>query len=288
MSRQTEILQKHFGGRKLLIATRHHKDRVLRALLESHLGVEVIVTKTFDTDRFGTFTGEVPRQASPFDTVRQKCIAAHEATGVSLVLASEGSFGAHPVMGFVPADEEILLLKDFERQTEYRAKVISTATNFSGAEHFEWEQVLFFASQVKFPSHALIVKQNRESTTDVHKDIVDWATLKSSFYHFKQKYGKAFVETDMRAMHNPTRMKVIAEAGEKLLRVISTVCPICEAPGFEVTDVVRGLPCSYCSSPTPSARAFVHECQHCGHTETRPHPHKKQQEDPMYCDECNP
>jgi len=286
MDQQKLITDKFFAGRRLLIATKHQKENVLKPVLEEHLGVKAFATH-LDTDVFGTFSGEVDRLESPFATARQKCISAHELTGESLVLASEGSFGAHPFLDFVPADEEVLLLKDFEYKVEYRAKVISTHTNFSGAMHFEWEQVLFFASQVKFPSHAVIVKKDKHDVSEVVKDITDWPKLKECYYRFKNKYGRVFVETDMRAMHNPSRIKVIKEAALKLVEVIKTGCPICNSPGFEVIEVVRGLPCSNCNTATQTAKAYVHSCPFCGHTETRSL-EKNHKEDPMFCGECNP
>lgn len=286
MNRDNPVIRKFFGGRKMLIATKHQKEKVLQPLLEKMIGVQAVTTY-IDTDQFGTFTGEINRVRSAFDTARQKCLAAHELTGESLILSSEGSFGAHPVLGFVPADEEMLLLKDFKYDVEYRAKVISTQTNFAGAMHFEWEQVLFFASQVKFPSHGLIVKKEKDDTSEVIKDINDWSKLKEAYNYFKSKYGKAFVETDMRAMNNPSRMKVIEEAAQKLISVINTICPVCSSPGFEVKDVLKGLPCSCCNAPTQTAKAYVHGCQFCGHSENRSL-EKKQKEDPMFCDECNP
>lgn len=286
MNSDNAVIQKFFGGRKMLIATKHQKESVLKPVLEQHLGVQAVTTY-IDTDRFGTFTGEIDREKSAFETARQKCILANELTGEKLILASEGSFGAHPVLGFVPADEEMLLLKDFQYGVEYRAKVISTQTNFAGASHYEWDQVLFFASEVKFPSHGLIVKKEKDDTTHVLKNITDWTQLKEAFQYFKSKYGKAFVETDMRAMNNPSRMKVIEEAAHKLVNVIYTICPVCSSPGFEVKDVQKGLPCSYCNAPTQTAKAYVHHCQFCGHSETRSL-QKKEKEDPMFCDECNP
>lgn len=286
--RQKEIIEKYFGGRTLVIATRHQKEKVLKPLLEQALGVKVVVPKNFDTDDFGTFSGEVEREGSPLETARRKCMAAHESTGESLVLASEGSFGGHPVLGFLPSDEEILLLKDFRRDVEIKAKVISTSTNFSANEYCDWEPVLFFASQVSFPSHALIVRGAKDDYTEIHKGITDWQKLKDSFYYFQNKFGKAYIETDMRALYNPTRLKVIREAAEKLIGIVNTLCPVCEGPGFEVREVVKGLPCSQCSAPTQSVKAHVYICQHCGHAETKRFPHEKEKEDPMFCDECNP
>ncbi|MFX6226246.1 DUF6671 family protein, partial [Acinetobacter baumannii] len=74
------------------------------------------------------------RELNPLETARKKCYAAMELTGCNLAIASEGSFGAHPIIGFVPADEELLVLIDRKNNMEIKVKEISTATNFAGKE----------------------------------------------------------------------------------------------------------------------------------------------------------
>lgn len=281
-------IQRFFSGRRLVIATKHQKEQVIQPILEPVLGVECIVPAELDTDDFGTFSGEVERLQSPLETARNKCIRAHQLTGESLVVASEGSFGAHPVIGYLPANEEIILLKDFKNDFEIKAKVISTQTNFAGNEFFQWDQLLFFCCEASFPSHGLIVRPARKDYSEIHKGIHTWDRLKESFQYFKNRYGKVYVETDMRAMYNPTRMKVIEEAVEKLVKVISECCPTCGAPGFSVQQVIKGLPCKQCNASTPSPKAIVYVCQHCGHSETKGNPEQKEKEDPVFCNNCNP
>lgn len=281
-------IDKYFRDRTLVIATRHQKEQVLQPVLEQELGVRVVVPDRFDTDVFGTFSGEIERTVSPLEAARQKCIAAHKTTGESLVLASEGSFGAHPVIGFIPANEEILLLKDFKNELEIKVKHLSTQTNFIGNEYYDWEAVLYFAVQAKFPSHGLLIRRSKDDFSDIHKGITGWDHLKNSFCHFQNKYGKAYIETDMRAMYNPTRMKVIGEAVQKLINTGHSSCPLCKAPGFDVQRVIKGLPCGQCNTPTQSPKAYVYRCEVCGHEEERSTLKKKQKEDPMFCDECNP
>jgi len=72
----------------------------LAALLEKELGVICIVPENLDTDLLGTFSGEIERELSPMDAARQKCLLAMELTGADLAVASEGSFGAHPLLYF--------------------------------------------------------------------------------------------------------------------------------------------------------------------------------------------
>jgi hypothetical protein len=52
---------KLFKGRKIVVATKHQKGKVITPLLKKELGFECIVSQDIDTDVFGTFTGEIER-----------------------------------------------------------------------------------------------------------------------------------------------------------------------------------------------------------------------------------
>ncbi len=281
-------IQKQFSGRTLVVATMHGKEAILRPVMAQPLGVTVVAPGHFNTDLFGAFSGEVERSLPPLETARKKCDEAAARTGADLVLASEGCFGAHPVAGFLPANEEWLLLKDYAHDKEYRSRVLTTQTNFAGAAYEEYEEAAFFLTQVSFPSHAVILRKAKGDNTDLRKGIHSWEELRRTFRHFRDKYGTVFIETDMRAHFNPTRQKVIREAGEKLLAVLQRLCPVCEAPGFAIADVVPSLPCSQCHAPTRSVKAYRYLCQHCGHQAEETDAVKKMKEDPLHCDECNP
>ena len=119
------IYKQIFKGRKLLIATKHEKEKVIAPILEKELGVKCFVVKNFDTDKLGTFTGEIDRIDDPITTVRNKCIMAMELMNCDLAIASEGSFGAHPTIYFVPADDEFLIFIDKKNGLEIIAREIS-------------------------------------------------------------------------------------------------------------------------------------------------------------------
>jgi hypothetical protein len=89
-------------------------------------------------------------------------------------------------------------------------------------------------------------------------------------------------------MMNPMRRKVIASAGEKLMKKIKSICPTCSTPGFDVEDIVPGLPCEQCCLPTKSPLAFIFLCKKCSYKMRQDFPKDKTTEDPMYCDYCNP
>ena len=277
-----------FAGRKLVVASMHQKEVVIAPPIENILGVCCFVAKNFDTDQFGTFSGEIERKMSPLDTARLKCYAAMKANACDLAIASEGSFGPHPSMFFVPADDELLVLIDKKNELEIVAREISTNTNFSCKEVSSKGELIEFAEQAKFPSHGLIMKSGGLSNQQILKGIQDWELLVNTFDQQIQLYDSITIETDMRAFCNPTRMELIQKTVNKLIEKILSVCPSCHTPGFGITDRREGLPCSFCGFPTRSTFAHISTCQKCGHKKEEVYPHGKTNEDPMYCDNCNP
>lgn len=277
-----------FKGRRLLIATQHQKETVIAPVMEKELDVNCFTTTLFNTDDLGTFSGERDRKDDPITTVRQKCLTAMELANCDLGIASEGSFGPHPTLYFLPADEEVLIFIDKKNNLEVIVRELSTDTNFNGSPIHTEEELLTFAKAAKFPEHALIIKDSRDKFKALAKGITSDEQLKSTFKHFISTYGKAFVETDMRAMYNPTRMKVIQKAAIKLAGQINTNCPKCSWPGFGITEVVLGLPCGLCNTPTRSVRSYFYTCLKCSYTKEQLHPNGKPVEEPTYCDYCNP
>ena len=100
--------------------------------------------------------------------------------------------------------------------------------------------------------------------------------------------GGCYIETDMRAMQNPTRMQIIKEVCLKLINKLHSVCPECNYPGFGVVGAQAGLLCNSCSMPTRSTSAHIYQCKHCHYESKVLYPNGKESEDPMYCDFCNP
>ncbi|MFC5192068.1 DUF6671 family protein [Algoriphagus aquatilis] len=283
-----EKLNELFAGRKLVIATKHGKESVLKPLFDEDLGVECEVTTSLDTDLLGTFSGEIERTLDPISTARRKCELAMDLTGADLALASEGSFGAHPSAFFLPANEEWLLFLDRKNQLEVHARHLSMETNFAGQEFSDLNTLEDFAQQALFPSHGLILRNQQNCNFEIYKGITDQSLLLELGEQLLKKYGNAYVETDMRAHLNPTRMKVIKETAQKLLEKIRSCCPSCSLPGFAVVSAEPGLPCSWCGTPTRSILFQTKTCTHCGHTDRVHFPQGKTTEDPMYCDRCNP
>ena len=277
-----------FAGRKLIIATKHQKEKVITPILESELGVKCIVTENFDTDVLGTFSREVERKNDPITTAISKCLIAMRLNDCDLGIANEGSFGPHPALFFIYADDEIVVFIDKKNDLEIIAREVSTETNFNSEEIKTGRQLFDFAEKAKFPSHALILRKSKDDNTEIIKGITDPEQLKKYFNEFLKKYGIAYVETDMRAMYNPTRMSVIGRAVQKLVDKINSHCPQCNTPGFGITEARPGLPCNLCGSLTRSTLSYIYTCKKCSFTKEEMYPNKKTTEDPTYCDYCNP
>ncbi len=277
-----------FENRKLVVATKHQKEKVITPLFEGEFGVKCFVPENFDTDLLGTFTGEIERKDDPVKTLRNKCLQAMEVSDCDLGIASEGSFGPHPSFFFAPADDEFVIFIDKKNNLEIIERELSTITNFNGIEIKTEEQLADFAKSVDFPSHALILRKAKNDNTEIIKGIADWEVLIRSFQFLNEKYGSAFAETDMRALYNPTRMSVIQSAAKKLVAKIKARCPECRTPGFGITEKKQGLPCKLCGSPTRSTLSYIYQCKKCAFIKEEKFPHNKTEEDPMYCDVCNP
>lgn len=277
-----------FQNRRLLIATKHQKEKVMAPLLEKSLGVTCFTDGNFDTDTLGTFSGEFERESDPVTTARKKCLLAMEASHCDLGVASEGSFGSHPSLFFAKADDEFLIFIDTKNNLEIITRELSTETNFDGQEIQDEEGLLDFAAAAKFPSHGLILRKSETDNNSIIKGITNLNDLKNAFNSLYKKFKMVYAETDMRAMYNPSRMKVIEKAIKKLVEKINSCCPSCETPGFDVIDVKPGLPCSSCGFPTQSTSSYIYICQKCNFTKEEMYPHQKTNEDPMYCDYCNP
>jgi hypothetical protein len=277
-----------FSNRKILIATQHGKEQVMQPLLEQEFGFECFVNQSFDTDTLGTFSGEIEREDDALETLRKKCNFAMKENDFKVVIASEGSFGAHPSLFFAAANDELVMLLDKGNNIEVIARTLSLETNFNTAEITTELELLTFSKQAGFPSHGLILQSSLKNSEFLFKGISNENELISFFKIIRKKYPVVFVSTDMRAMFNPTRMKVIQETTEKVIQKLKSFCPSCNFPGFDVVEVVSGLRCSQCNLPTKSTLSHLYTCKKCTFSETKMYPYSKEHEDPMYCNYCNP
>lgn len=277
-----------FAGRNLIIATMHAKEQVIAPIFEKELGVNCFVATHFDTDVLGTFSGEKERKSDPISTALEKCKLAMQLTNCDLAIASEGSFGNHPTAYFAAADDEFMVFVDVKNKLEIVVRNLSLDTNFATDSLSNTTDLGIFADKIGFPQHKIILKNSEKNPTEIRKNATNWTALKASFLDLIKQQPVVYAETDMRAMHNPTRMKIIEQTAYKLIDKIKNECPKCHMPGFEMVDAIKGLPCENCNRPTRSAKMHLFRCKKCTFEALKEIQNNKQYEDPQYCDFCNP
>jgi DNA-directed RNA polymerase subunit RPC12/RpoP len=172
-----------------------------------------------------------------------------------------------------------VLLIDTTNDLEIIGEALSLETNFSHQSISNLEEAQKFAKKVGFPEHKLVIIEGGKIT----KGVGDFQSLAQIVSTATQPIQ---IETDMRAMNNPTRMKVIVQATQDLVNKLNSKCPNCSKPGFSVVEIKRGLPCGWCSAPTDLMTAEIYRCQHCGFEQLLPT--ESRAADPMYCAFCNP
>jgi len=277
-----------FNNRTLLIVTKHKKEQVISPLFENTFSLKSKVSNSFDTDALGTFSGEIERLEDPVSTLRNKCLQGMDIENANLAVANEGSFGPHPQFYFAPVDNELAIFIDKKNQIEIMASETSMSTNFNGRLVQSFNDLLSFAEECKFPSHAIILRKDQCFNEDIFKGITSLVSLNMTYDFLNKKYKTVFAETDMRAMFNPTRMLVIEKVFEKLVKKINCFCPKCNSIGFDVVNYKVGLPCINCGFKTNSILSHTYQCQKCNYQEEKLYPNSVFSEDPMYCDICNP
>lgn len=280
-----------FTGRVAALGTKHQKEKVIGPIL-AQAGITITVPPEFDSDQLGTFSREKPRPSSPLATARQKAELALSQSGADLALASEGSFGPHPQMPMLPANHELVILLDRANNLELVGEVWSVETNFAHQTVSNFENALMFAKKIGFPEHGLIVmpQAQPQPTDPIWKGITTVTDLETAVQGALSysETGTIHVETDMRAMFNPTRMQVIVQATTNLLTAIQSPCPNCDLPGFTLKETQPGLACSWCGLPTPLPKLGIYRCQHCHFQDARLYPAGLEVADPGQCPYCNP
>ena len=277
--------------RQASLATKHDKQRAVARPFHRALGLEIVTPPDLDTDLLGTFSGEVPRVGTALDVCERKARLGMAASGLTLGLASEGSFGPHPFIPFIPAGIEIMTFVDDERGFVVSEHLLAERTNYGHREARDIDELTNWLAAVGFPSHALIVRvKSGGPGATVAKGIVSIDRLRSAMALAvdSSQEGMAWVEPDMRAHQNPTRMASIRRLSFLLARRLATLCPACSAPGWGQTGTVKGLPCEYCHAPTEMVRPKVFSCVSCGHREDRPRVDGLARASQQNCPECNP
>lgn len=279
-----------YRDRWACLATMHHKEAAIALPFADRLGLSLVVPE-LDTDQLGTFSGEVDRQGTALQTAVRKCQLGMMCSGLPFGIASEGSFGPDPVIPFVTLNVEVMVFIDEERGITVHDGLLSHETNFAHVVAGAIEPLESFLEQVRFPSHALVVRPNvRQSSSSIFKGVRDFDALMTALAACSRdsEDGMAWVETDMRAHMNPTRMGQIARLAERLAERLATPCPHCGCPGWGKTGVEIGLPCEYCETETQLVRVEVFSCAACQRRDTFPRSDGLCFAEPVNCPYCNP
>lgn len=277
-------------GFKAAIATMHGKEAVMAPIFHHWLGINLVRAENINTDLFGTFAGEIPRQGTMLETARKKAIAAIESSGCRIGIGSEGSFGPDPNIPFLASGSEIVLLYDAHRDHEIYIHR-KTVTNFDHLVIHPDQDPTGFLTRVGFPDHAIVLKPEDSVDPDaIVKGIRDPELINEHIRLMagRSATGRAIIQTDMRAHHNPTRMKSIRLISKRLALRVRRLCPGCGLPGFGPVDVVRGLGCADCEAPTPMIKAVVYSCRGCSCRLLRHKRPENYRADPRHCLHCNP
>lgn len=256
--------QSVYSGQRIALLTQHGKQTPLGEVLSHRLGCHLEHLSEYDTDQLGTFTRDIARSGSQLDAARTKARIGMTLSGLQIGLASEGAFGPDPIYFMLPYNLELLVWIDDRLGIEVVASV-SGRTNFAHKTVTDWEEAKRFALSVGFPEHYLIVRPSDEHHPEFRKGLSDWDNLQEALNWAlnSSPARQAFIETDMRAFANPTRMQNIQRAAETLAHKLLTLCPACGTPGFAKSSVIRGLPCEDCGQPTEEAKADIHRCVRC-------------------------
>lgn len=276
----------HYRNQLVLLASKHEKEKAIAAPFMTRLSCTLSV-HDFDTDQFGTFTGEIPRTKSPYQTCLLKAKTAAEHFNYTFSIASEGSFGPHPSFPFVPSAHELMVFIDRERDWVISEQLVSEKTNYAMMAINKNSDINDFLKRVLFPSHALIVQASSDNHV-IGKGINDLDLLMHHLSLGFKTEKELLLVTDMRAMMNPTRMGVIGKLAEKLALRIATPCAQCASPGFGFKETRGALPCDYCGSSTSFYKEEVWGCIACAHQEYKVRKDGLLKAEPTFCDYCNP
>lgn len=277
-----------YDGCRVALLTQHGKQRVIAALLEPALGCRIALVTGFDTDQLGTFTRETPRPGTQLQAASQKARKGMELAGTTLGIASEGSFAADPFSGMLPWNVELVTWVDDELGIEVTG--IAQGADRKGHMHSgTWQEIAAFAEREGFPQQQLVLRPDGQDDPRIYKSIADWATLQLTFDQClaQSASGQVFVERDLRAFANPSRMQRIEEATADLLQRLQSTCPVCATPGFWISQRLPGLPCAACRWPTSLAQSEAWSCLRCDHQAITPIADRTLA-DPAHCAYCNP
>lgn len=276
-----------YQNSRIILATKHHKETVIKPHFQEAFGAIIYVPDNYDTDRYGTFSGEISRKDSARETVIKKAKDAAMQYGYDYAIASEGSFGSHPALPFCAADIELMAFIDMKNNIVIMESEITAETNYMQLEITQSSDYQKFLKNAQFPTHALIVRSMNDLSI-ISKGINDEQLLQDTINDSFSKYETLRLETDMRAMMNPTRMHFIGKLARKLVDKIKNHCPACGIPGFGNISFSGNLVCESCHTETTLYESRIISCVKCSYIEKHPRTDGRKYAAQQFCPYCNP
>jgi Zn ribbon nucleic-acid-binding protein len=276
-----------YSNQRASLLTKHGKEAVIAKVMHESLGLEIIHIDSFDTDLFGTFTRDIARQGNQLEAARAKAIKGAEIADTKLGLASEGLFTGDPFLGTFPWNNELVILVDTTNKVEITGFSSNYAQSYSALISADGD-IEEHLKKAAFPMHHLVLRPNSPESKEFRKGIStrDEFDELTRYFFKKSESGKVFLENDLRAFSNPTRMENIRTATLNLAEKIRSICPACRCPGFWITNTIPGLHCVACGNQTKEIKAKVYVCKKCSHVEMVKS--KDLFADQGKCDFCNP
>jgi hypothetical protein len=275
-----------YRGKTVALATLHQKGALAQEPFKEILGMDVEEVKV-DTDQFGTFSGDVERTLTPREALMAKAQLGLTHSQSQYALASEGTIGVDPLIGFLNSDIEHVGFFDSANNLfishSYRSFDIQAHTHQYRSE----EDLNHFLKRADFPHHKLIVKSFDDGVQPLAKGISKHEDLMKVLHvAVDQGLTKITIESDLRAHASPSRAANIKQAFTELAERINTPCPDCDSPGWGITSSISGLTCLDCGEETEAIKAYLYSCIACAFTEQSES--VAEGIDPSRCNWCNP
>ena len=307
-----------FQNKILAVVTMHQKERAIAPAM-AQLGFRVVV-QLASTDELGTFAGDVERKLNVRETLEAKVGLVRKVSNADFFIASEGSFESHAFLPQQITGVETLLFQDRDRTRSILVQAQSQDVFFRQLEltreQSGLEKLAKTLEQFQLATHGAILVarglsalgsrssietsfQGRETShlpvVGVVKDIGSQEELFKAAHELFERIDrelpdqkvKVFLETDLRAHRNPTRMDQIKKVAEVLAQRLETLCTKCSAYGFGNQTFRVGLPCEECKKPTSWTKEIEFSCDVCDFVQTQPRPDGLRFAPSDVCDSCN-
>jgi len=214
------VPQSPYSGKVAIISTKHAKSIAIAPPLWNTLGMSTL-EYVWDTDKLCTAGDQRDSEKAIIERAREKCEMAFYRLGpkADYIIATEGSFTTRSTGAFSRGHTEVIYFIDRPRKLHLHLSLASNNTNFNRARISSLDDLFAFAEQADFPSHFLLMRPSGHfSSNPVQRQIERYKDLAKTFLRLSKHSPDrtVWVETDMRAWANPSRMQVIRDLSNVL------------------------------------------------------------------------